>query len=316
MARPSSSRRSFIEVMTAESTESEVPQARVAPLSRADFMTLTKARLSALVVITTLFGYLLGCRGGPFDFWILLHTLFGTTLCAFAAAVYNQILEMDADAKMQRTAERPLPARRMTPEFAFVLGWLLAAVGILHLLMQVNLPSASIAAGTIAVYIFIYTPLKTRSTTNTLVGAVSGALPPLIGWVAAERPLYSAEALFLFGLLFFWQLPHFLAINWMYRDQYEHGGFVMWCNGDETGAKTGRLTVGFSALTFLFLLFPYFTGHASLVYLLGTILFTGLLLGLSVRFFKSRERTHARQLFFYTLLYLPVMLAIVLLAWH
>lgn len=302
--------------MTAESTEPEVSQAGTAPLSRADFMTLTKARLSALVVVTTMFGYLLGCRGGAFDVWILLHTLIGTTLCAFAAAVYNQILEMDADAKMKRTADRPLPARRMTPEFAFGLGWLLAAVGILHLLMQVNLPAASIAAGTIAVYIFVYTPLKTRSTTNTLVGAVSGALPPLIGWAAAGKPLYSAEALFLFGLLFFWQLPHFLAINWMYRDQYEQGGFVMWCNGDETGAKTGRLTVGFSIITFLFLLFPYFSGHASIVYLLGTLLFTGFLLALSLRFYKSRERKHARQLFFYTLLYLPLMLGVVLLAWN
>ncbi len=302
--------------MIAESTESEVSKAATAPLTRADFMTLTKARLSALVVVTTMFGYLLGCRGGTFDLWILLHTLFGTTLCAFAASVYNQILEMDADAKMKRTADRPLASRRMAPELAFGLGWLLAAVGILHLLMQVNLAAASLAAGTIAVYIFVYTPLKTRSSTNTLVGAVSGALPPLIGWAAAGKSLYSAEALFLFGLLFFWQLPHFLAINWMYRDQYEQGGFVMWCNGDETGVKTGRLTVGFSIVTFLFMLFPYFTGHASVVYLIGTTLFTGFLLALSVRFYKSRERRHARQLFFYTLLYLPVMLAVVLLAWH
>ncbi|MGY8690544.1 MAG: protoheme IX farnesyltransferase, partial [Verrucomicrobiales bacterium] len=196
-------------------------------------MTLTKARLSALVVVTTLFGYLLGSRGGNFDGWLLLHTLIGTTLCAFAAAAYNQIMEMEADAKMERTADRPLPSRRMSPEFAFVLGWILAAIGIVHLLMRVNLPAASLAAATIAVYIFIYTPLKTRSTTNTLVGAVSGALPPLIGWAAAGKALYTPEAVFLFGLLFFWQLPHFLAINWMYRDQYVKGGFVMWSNDDD-----------------------------------------------------------------------------------
>lgn len=303
-------------MMAAESTNSEITQAAVVPLSRADFMTLMKARLSALVVVTTMFGYLLGCRGGAVDLWLLLHTLLGTTLCAFAAAVYNQILEMDADAKMKRTANRPLPARRMSPEFAFGLGWILAAIGILHLLMQVNLSAASIAAGTIAVYIFVYTPLKTRSATNTLVGAVSGALPPLIGWAAAGKPLYSAEALFLFGLLFLWQLPHFLAINWMYREQYEQGGFVMWSNDDETGVKTGRLTVGFSVATFLFMLFPYFAGYATIVYLAGTILFTGLLLALSLRFYRSCERSHARQLFFYTLLYLPVMLAVVLLAWR
>lgn len=306
--------------MTAEPTsippDSSGVAEKPAPLSRQDFMTLTKARLSALVVVTTMFGYLLGRRGTDVDVWILIHTIFGTTLCAFAASVYNQILEMDADAKMKRTANRPLASRRMAPELAFGIGWLLAAMGILHLLMRVNLPAAALAAATIAVYIFIYTPLKTRSTTNTLVGAVSGAIPPLIGWAAAGQSLYTPEALFLFGLLFFWQLPHFLAINWMYRDQYEKGGFVMWSNGDETGAKTGRLTVGFSIATFVFMLFPYFTNHANVFYLIGTILFTGFMLALSLRFQKSRERKHARQLFFYTLLYLPVMLGLVLATWR
>ncbi len=285
-------------------------------LSRADFMTLTKARLSIMVVVTTLFGYLLGCRPGGFEWWRLVHTLVGTTLCAFAAAVYNQILEMEADARMARTADRPLPARRISPELAFGLGWLLAAVGILHLLMTVNLAAASLAAGTIAVYIFIYTPLKTRSSTNTLVGAVSGALPPLIGWVAANRPILSLEALFLFGLLFFWQLPHFLAINWMYRQQYVQGGFVMWSNDDESGAKTGRLALGFSVAMFAFMLFPYFTEHASWVYLVGTAILTGGLVWLAWRFYRSRERGHARQLFFATLLYLPLVLGVVLLGWR
>ena len=302
--------------MTAESTGSSTEPTSSAGGTRADFMTLTKARLSTLVVVTTLFGYLLGSRGGNFNGWLLLHTLIGTTLCAFAAAIYNQIMEMEADAKMDRTADRPLPSRRMAPEFAFGLGWILAALGIVHLLMRVNLPAASIAAATIAVYIFVYTPLKTRSTTNTLVGAVSGALPPLIGWAAAGQALDTPEAVFLFGLLFFWQLPHFLAINWMYRDQYVKGGFVMWSNDDESGAKTGLLAVGFSIAMFLFMLFPFLTGHATMVYLIGTIILTGFLVALSWRFYQSRERAHARQLFFSTLLYLPLMLGIVLVAWR
>ncbi len=285
-------------------------------LSRADFMTLTKARLSTLVVVTTLFGYLLGTRGGGFELGTLVHTLIGTTLCAFAAGIYNQILEMEADAKMERTADRPLAARRVPPELAFVLGWVLAALGILHLLMRVNLPAASLVAATIAIYIFVYTPLKTRSTTNTLVGALSGALPPLIGWAAANRPLLAPEAVFLFGLLFFWQLPHFLAINWIYRGQYERAGFIMWSNGDEAGNKTSALALAFSGAMFLFLLFPAFTGQASWWYTVGTVALTGGLVLLSWRFYRTRQRAQARQLFFSTLLYLPLMLIVVLLTWR
>jgi protoheme IX farnesyltransferase len=286
------------------------------PLSRADLMTLTKARLSALVVITTFFGYLLGARAGAFQWMTLVHTLIGTTLCAFAAAVYNQIMEMEVDAKMERTADRPLAAKRMAPELAFGIGWVLAAVGILHLAMTVNPAAAWLAAATIVIYIFVYTPLKTRSTSNTLVGAVSGALPPVIGWVAADQPVWQTEALFLFGLLFFWQLPHFLAINWMYRTQYEQAGFVMWSNGDEAGSKTSVLALTFSLAMFLFMLFPFFTGDAAWIYLVGTVALTGGLLYLSWVFYRTRQRQDARKLFFSTLLYLPLMLIIVLLDWR
>lgn len=298
------------------STAKSATSTPAAVLSRDDFMTLTKARLSFLVVLTTLFGYLLGRRGEALDLWLLAHTLLGTTLCAFAAAVYNQIMEVEADAKMARTRNRPLPARRIAPELAFGLGWLLAALGILHLLMRVNLPAASLAAGTIALYIFVYTPLKTRSTSNTLVGAIAGALPPLIGWAAAGKALGAPEAVFLFGLLFFWQLPHFIAINWLYHQQYQEAGFVMWSNGDVDGSKSSLLSLGFSVATFVFMLFPFFTGHASWVYLAGTLLLTGFLVVLSWRFFQSRERKAARQLFFFTLLYLPAILVVVLIDWR
>ena len=303
----------------ANSSSNASPGSEAAPagVSRADFMTLTKVRLSALVVATTLVGFLLGSRGRGFDGWLLLlHTLVGTTLCAFAAAVYNQIMEMEADAKMERTAHRPLAARRLAPEVAFGLGWVLAALGILHLLMMVNLPAASLAAATIAIYIFIYTPLKRRSASNTLVGAVSGALPPLIGWMAAGGSLVAPGAVFLFGLLFFWQLPHFLAINWMYRDQYVRGGFIMWSNADESGGKTGLLALGFSLAMFLFMLFPFFTGQATVFYLVGTVILTGWLVWMSWRFFLRRDRVGARQLFLSTLLYLPLMLGLILLTWR
>ena len=221
-------------------------------------MALTKARLSGLVVVTTLAGYWLGTdRGGDFDGWRLAHTLLGTTLCAFGSAVFNQLIEIEPDARMARTASRPLPGRRIPATAAFMIGVVLSGWGVVHLVNMVNVEAAALAAATLITYLFIYTPLKQRSTTNTLVGAVSGALPPVIGWAAAAGPettalgfrwewLNRAESWWLFALLFFWQLPHFLAINWMYRDDYRRAGFVMWSNDDESGALTSLLALIFS----------------------------------------------------------------------
>ena len=194
-----------------------------------DLMVLTKFRLSALVIVTTFVGFWLG-REGPLNLSLLLHTLFGSTLAAFGAAVFNQLMEIEPDSKMHRTADRPLPSGRISPSVAFGIGWLLSALSLIHLVRTVNTEAASLTALTLAVYLFVYTPLKQTSVLNTLVGAVSGALPPLIGWAGAagmspvDAPYYRWEllvqpgAIFLFGLLFLWQMPHFLAINCMYRD--------------------------------------------------------------------------------------------------
>ena len=237
---------------------------------RGDLMTLTKARLSLLVVLTTLAGFCLG-RGGSFDVWRLGHTLFGTLLCAFGAAIFNQLMEVDADARMHRTAGRPLPARRIPPAAAFALGMICSAWGMVHLNATVNIEAAAVAAATLFVYIFVYTPLKRRSSVNTLVGAVAGALPPLIGWVAAAGPqitgfrwgLFTApQAMFLFALLFLWQMPHFLAINWMYRDEYRRGGFIMWSNDDDSGSKTSALALAFAVLLLPVGALPVATGFA------------------------------------------------------
>ena len=311
MARPLSLGRIIFKMTNKHSEGDEVQPV----VSRQDLMMLTKARLSTLVVVTTLFGYLLGAKKAGFDGWLLVHTLIGTILCACAAAVYNQILEIDSDRRMARTADRPLAARRMAPEVAFVLGWILAGLGILHLVMKVNLESSALAAATIAVYIFIYTPLKSRSSTNTLVGAVSGALPPLIGWAAAGQALMSWEALFLFGLLFFWQLPHFLAINWLYREQYEKGGFVMWSNGDVSGKKTATLATMFSVMMLVFMFLPMVFGLAT-NNVIGAVICTGILVYLSLQFYRRLDRSSARRLFFATLIYLPVILVNVLISWR
>ncbi len=294
-------------------------------ISREDFLTLTKARLSALVVITTFVGFYLG-RGWQ-DFARLMHTVLGTTLTAFGAATFNQLMEMGADARMLRTADRPLPAQRLKPEHAFGLGWLLCGFGIIHLGVRVNVEAAALAALTLVVYLFIYTPMKQRSTLNTLVGAVSGALPPVIGWVAAVggpdddlRPrfqwelLLQPQSLFLFALLFLWQMPHFLAINWMYREEYIRGGFVMWSNDDASGAKTSRLAIAFCLPLVLLSMHPLVSGFAGWWFVPVAALLGSWILKLAVDFRRLRDRASARKLFFATLLYLPAVLAAICVA--
>jgi len=292
--------------------------------AREDVMALTKARLSGLVVMTTLAGYWLGVeRGGLADGWRLVHTVFGTALCAFGSAVFNQLIEIEHDARMARTAGRPLPARRIPAAAAFLIGLVLSGWGVVHLVAKVNVESAALAAATLVTYLFIYTPLKQRSSTNTLVGAVSGALPPVIGWAAAAGPdpaalafrwewLHRSEAWWLFALLFFWQLPHFLAINWMYRDEYRRAGFVMWSNDDDSGALTSALALGFTLALLPIALWPVVSGFASWPAGVGLLALTGWLLRLARVFRRDRTRPSARRLFFATLAYLPLALILVL----
>ena len=296
-------------------------------ISRADFMTLTKARLSLMVVVTTFVGFWLGTGYAGFG-WRMIHTIVGTTLTAFGAAVFNQLMEIEADAKMHRTASRPLPARRLRKEFAFLFGWIFSAWGLLHLGTRVNVESAALGALTLITYLFIYTPMKQRSTLNTLVGAVSGALPPVIGWVGAVAGpdeathrvfhwahYFDPEALFLFGLLFLWQMPHFLAINWMYREEYIRGGFVMWANEDASGELTSKLAVGFSVALALLAIHPWMAGFAGPVFTVIGVSLGGWIVALSLKFRRLRDRPSARTLFLSTLLYLPIILvALCLLA--
>ncbi len=280
---------------------------------REDLMVLTKARLSFLVIVTTFVGFLLA-SGSDIDWLLLVHTLFGSALTALGAAVFNQLMEIDSDARMRRTQDRPLPAGRIPPVVAFGIGWLLAAFGLVHLGIKVNIHACYLAAATLLIYLFIYTPLKRRSSTNTLVGAVSGAIPPLIGWVGAGGG-YGVEAAFLFGLLFLWQLPHFLAINWMYRDQYREAGFVMWSNQDESGALTSGLAVFFSALLVSLMAVPWWSGVAGWPTLAGGLLLSLGMLILALRFRRVRDRAAARKLFFYTLIYLPAILVVLVVFW-
>ncbi len=296
-------------------------------MSARDLLTLTKFRLSALVIVTTFVGFWIRAPR-PLDVWLMIHTLIGSTLAAFGAAVFNQLMEIEPDSRMQRTADRPLPSGRVSPSAAFGLGWLLSAVALIHLVHRVNVESAALTALTLAVYLFIYTPLKRQSPTNTLVGAVSGALPPLIGWAGAAgasstpapyfrwQLMLEPGAIYLFMLLFLWQLPHFLAINWMYRDEYRKGGFVMLANEDEHGARTSRHALAYAIATLLLMIYPVYAGAASAAWFLPpALLLSGWLCWLALRFNRQPERITARKLFFCTLAYLPLILIVSVIAW-
>ena len=284
------------------------------PGLRQDLMVLMKVRLNFFVLITTFFGFLLASKGGEMHWMKLVHTLVGTAAAAFGSAAFNQLMEIELDARMQRTANRPLPSRRMDPMVAFGVGWILSALGIIHLAVNVGHVAAYLTAATVAIYVFVYTPLKRVSSTNTLVGAIPGAIPPMIGWAGAGGAI-GLEAWFLFGLLFFWQLPHFVAINWLCREEYEEAGYKMWSNGDVSGRKSGILSAVFAVSLGAFSFLPAVTGFANLLWLIVGPLLAFLMAGLALKFAGDGLRTSARRLFFSTLLYLPVAFVVLLIAW-
>ncbi|MEX1117826.1 MAG: heme o synthase [Terrimicrobiaceae bacterium] len=286
---------------------SVIPHPRLGVLM-SDVAELTKARLSLLVLITTLVGFLLGWRG-PMNYLLLTATLVGTAFCAAGAAALNQWWERDLDAKMQRTKDRPLPAGRIHPSDALLFGVLLALLGLAILGIFTNVRSAFLAFATIAIYVLVYTPLKRMTSLNTLVVAIPGALPPLIGWVAA-RGTYNLEGCLLFAILWFWQMPHFLAIAWMYRDDYATAGCKMLPGDDPTGAMTARQALLYTLCLVLVSLLPALMGFNNVWGFFGALILGGLFLAASVAFLKSRERQVARTLFLASIAYLPVMLGL------
>lgn len=294
-----------------------------APNLRGDLATLTKVRLNTFVVITTLFGYLLASHYfyGVWltDGWLLWNTMIGTACTAFGSAAFNQLMEIEQDARMKRTADRPLPARRMVPVNAFGIGWGLSAFGIIHLALKVNAASAYLAATALGVYVFLYTPLKRRSSTNTLMGAIPGALPPMIGWAAVAHTAGGSwtdgQSWYLFALLFLWQMPHFVAISWLCREEYEEAGYCMWTNGDASGKKTSNIAAGFTILLTALAPLALVLGYANLTWVIGGTLAGLMMLWLCWKFRVSGDRGSARKLFFYTLIYLPVALALLAIGW-
>ena len=277
----------------------------------ADLAQLVKARLTFLVLLTTAVGFYAGWQG-PMDFVALLHAVFGTALAAAGAAALNQWWEHQFDAIMVRTQTRPIPSGRMSPREGLIVGTILGVSGVIYLAVAVHWISALLAAATIGIYLFAYTPLKRISTANTLVGAIPGALPPLIGWAAARNDL-APPAWTLFAILFFWQLPHFFAIGWMYREDYVRAGFVMLSGSDEEGERTGRQSVFFTLLLLVASVTPVWSGIASLLYLPVALSLGTVFLALAFRFQQRRSLPTARHLFFASIIYLPLLLGALVL---
>ncbi|HOX24686.1 MAG TPA: heme o synthase [Candidatus Krumholzibacteria bacterium] len=270
-----------------------------------DVLELSKARLSGMVVLTTLVGFLLGA---PQPQWTrLAFTLLGTGLTAFGAAALNQYRERDVDALMERTRRRPLPAGRIAPGVALAYGTGVSTLGAFVLLAFAGPLPASLAAATILLYVLVYTPLKRISTVNTLVGAVCGAIPPLIGWTAATGA-FAVGGWLLFALLFVWQMPHFLSLAWLYRADYARGGLRMLPVVDADGRLTFPVTVLFAALHLPLGLMVTLAGVAGPWFALGSL---GLGIGwgwLGLRLYRSHSDRDARRVFLASLAYLPLVL--------
>jgi protoheme IX farnesyltransferase len=269
-----------------------------------DYLQLTKPRLNLLVVFTTGAGYWLGVAGHV-DPWTLAHAVIGTALVAGGSAVFNQLYEQDVDALMSRTRLRPLPDGRVTPGRAFAFGLLLNALGLIQLTVGVNYLSALVAFATLVSYVVWYTPMKRRSSLATVVGAIPGALPPVIGWAAATNTL-GREAWLLFAIVFLWQMPHFLALAWLFREEYERAGFPVLPVVEPSGRSTARQAVIYTAALLPVSLAPALTGLAGPLYFAVALVLGVAFLALAIRFSLDLHRRSARQLFLGSLVYLPL----------
>jgi protoheme IX farnesyltransferase len=285
---------------------SAVSPAAVSHSRIADFIALAKPRLNFLVVVTTGVGYFMAQRGVT-DWGRLMHTLLGTALSAAGASALNQYLERDLDLKMARTHDRPLAAGRVGLLEGLLFAVLLCAAGLIELRLFVNTLTATLAAATLASYVLLYTPMKRRSTLCTIVGAVPGAIPIVMGWTAVRASI-SPEALALFGILFFWQMPHFLAIAILYRDDYATAGLQVLPVVDPDLRATARQIVLYATALIPISLLPTILHCAGGLYFAAALLLGMTFAGFGVMCAITRGRAEARQLFFASITYLPLLL--------
>ncbi|MFL6192812.1 MAG: heme o synthase [Thermoanaerobaculia bacterium] len=284
---------------------------RSQPISLRDLWEMTKPGITLMVVLTAGLGFLLA-EQDSFSFMLLVHALLGTGLVSAGASVLNHVLERETDALMTRTANRPLPTGRMDPDTALLFGVVLSILGLGDLALGTNLLTALLGAVALAGYVFVYTPLKRISSLATVIGAVPGAIPPMMGWSAVRNELDPA-AWVLFGILFFWQLPHFLAIAWLCREDYARGGFPMLPVLDPEGVRTGRQAILYGAALVPISLLPSLLGLMGTVYFVGALAFGLIYLGFSFGFAASRSNPGARRLMLASLLYFPGLLLVMLL---
>jgi len=285
-----------------KSTASAIPAAHSRTM---DLVALVKPRLNLLVVMSAVAGYVMA-SGDTHDVLRLLCMIAGTGLVAGGASAFNQIIERGPDALMQRTRLRPMADGRLSTRDAWVFGSVLTIAGLATLALGANLLSAAVAFVTMASYAVVYTPLKRYSSFSTVIGAIPGALPPVIGWAAALDEL-SQGAWVLFGIVFLWQLPHFLAIAWIYREDYARAGFPMLPVIEPDGRSTARQAVMYSLALLPLSLAPTLVGMAGPIYFAGALVLTSLFVGLALRFGASRSIPDARRLFFGSIIYLPLL---------
>jgi protoheme IX farnesyltransferase len=294
-----------IEAVPAPAFAKEAP-GRSVSVRLADLMTLTKPGITVMVSITAAVGFYVASQSA-FDWRIFLHLAVGTLLSSAGAAAFNMLMERKLDALMDRTKARPLATGRMAPAEAAVFGSVLCAAGLLWLALGVNLLTSALSAATMVSYLALYTPLKRKSSVCTLVGAIPGALPPVMGWAAA-RGSVDAGAWVLFLILFFWQLPHFLALAWMYREDYAKAGFPMLPVEEPTGASTGRQVVLQTLALLVVSFLPYGFDLAGDGYLVAALILGAGFLGFGVAFAVVRSRERATRLFLASITYLPLLL--------
>src|SRR5437899_2916304 len=272
-----------------------------------DLLELTKPRITSLVLLTTLVGFYMGSRSGV-NLLLLFHTIVGQGLVASVASALNEYLERDLDARMIRTRNRPLPDGRLLPGEALIFSAVISIAGVAYLIFFVNVLTGVLGVATLAGYIFVYTPLKTRTALCTLIGAFPGAAPPVMGWTAARGEI-DAVALSLFAILFLWQMPHFFAISWIFTEDYTRAGFSMHMSGE----STGRQIIFFCCALIPISVLPTFFGLTGMVYLLGAVLLGFVYLGYGIAVALFRSNTYAHRLLRISVLYLPALLVLMMI---
>ena len=276
-----------------------------------DYIELTKPRITWLIVMSTAVGYYFG-HSGVWNLWSVINTLFGTALVASGTAALNQWYERDADLKMRRTQMRPLPSGRLTPNEALWFGIALALIGGLELGLGVNWLASGLCLATLALYLFAYTPLKRKTWWSTTIGAVPGAIPPLIGFAGAANKL-TPEAWVLAAILFLWQFPHFYAIAWMYREDYSRAGIKMLPVVEPDGESTARQIMIYSVVLIPISLLPKWMGMTGTIYLVGALTLGLWFLYSGIRVSLDRTKLRARKVLLTSVVYLPVLYALMVL---